>query len=315
MTGPTAFVAALLIHAAGPGHPLVGLELDPCLPVHAMQVRRIVGIELDAELAEAAGPDITRARAGCDGDLAQLRVDDPLTGKSLERSIDLAALDPKARSRLLALAIAELVSASWTELAIEPPVPPVNAQASPEAKEVVRKRVEAAGLRWPGTRLVAMGSARASPTRPNWGGSLALIFEAGPRFGGEIDAAGFYGVTGTPIGSVVVTELGFGASLFAHAEWTHFGGRVGLGVRGGPVWLTGVPYSPTAVTGGSVSGLWGGPFATAGLSVPLASRFTLELAGELGFVTRPVVGLVSDAAPVSSDGPWGTVSAGIGWGL
>ena len=54
---------------------------------------------------------------------------------SLDRTIDLKEA-PRARARLLALAIVELISASWTELETnpDPVVPPAGVRAAPEAR-------------------------------------------------------------------------------------------------------------------------------------------------------------------------------------
>src|SRR5262249_33713515 len=54
--------------------------------------------------------------SSCQGDTVVLRVDDPISGKSLSRDVDLAGAMPRARPRLVALALVELISASWSEL-------------------------------------------------------------------------------------------------------------------------------------------------------------------------------------------------------
>src|SRR4029077_7676204 len=78
------------------------------------------------------------------GDSASLRVLDPTTGKSVERSVALAQAAPTARARLLALAIAELVAASWSELESnpQPKAPPAEPLAPVEAREAARRVVE-----------------------------------------------------------------------------------------------------------------------------------------------------------------------------
>ena len=128
-------------------HPSVSLEVDPCVQADVAEVRRIVGIELGALLEdrEPAGgaattkgaSDTTRVTVACAGPLVELRVDDPLTGKGLTRPIDLSTSSATARSRLLAIAIAELVAASWTELESNPHprVVPAGPPASTAARE------------------------------------------------------------------------------------------------------------------------------------------------------------------------------------
>src|SRR5439155_8563961 len=107
LTAAAGVLAVLLLEQAPAGaKSLVALEIDPCVRVDRAQVRRVVTVELgDAPTdASAAGVDRTRVAVSCIGELVELRVDDPITGKSLERTIDLAEA-PRASPRLLALAI------------------------------------------------------------------------------------------------------------------------------------------------------------------------------------------------------------------
>src|SRR5204863_3029658 len=94
-----------------------------------------------AALVEAS-PDeaTTQVTATCSGEAAHLRVLDPTTGKSVERSVALSQAAPTARARLLALAIAELVAASWSELESnpDPKAPPAAPLAPVEAREAAR---------------------------------------------------------------------------------------------------------------------------------------------------------------------------------
>jgi hypothetical protein len=118
------------------GHPRVSLHIDPCVAVDPTEVRRIAAIELDAQLAEEAEPDTTRVRVTCDGPFVRVEAVDPITGKSLARAVHLETAMLSARPRLLAIAVAELVSASWTELAYNPrpQVPAASPAPSDEAK-------------------------------------------------------------------------------------------------------------------------------------------------------------------------------------
>jgi hypothetical protein len=102
--------------------------------------------ELSAHLAQDVSSDVTRTIIECNGPRAVLRVGDPLSRKVVQRTIDLGSFEPKARGRLLALATAELVVASWTELEtnpnpkVEPAGPPPHAKARAAARKVVQKR-------------------------------------------------------------------------------------------------------------------------------------------------------------------------------
>ena len=68
---------------------------------------------------------------------------DPTTGKSLARTVALTEAAPNGRARLLALAVAELVVASWSELQSnpQPRAPPATPLAPYAAREAARAAV------------------------------------------------------------------------------------------------------------------------------------------------------------------------------
>ncbi len=101
-------------------------------------MRRITTVELDARLVDEGETDTTRVEASCAGSLVLIEATDPITGKSLSRLVNLAAEMEAARPRLLAIAITELVSASWTELASNPK-PTVPPRRRPRAKKRGRR--------------------------------------------------------------------------------------------------------------------------------------------------------------------------------
>ena len=108
----------------------------------------MLSAELSAHLAEERASDVTRIIIECTGPRAVLRVGDPLSRKVVQRTIDLSTSEPKARGRLLALATAELVVASWTELEtnpkprVEPAGPPPPAKVRDAARQVVKQRTQ-----------------------------------------------------------------------------------------------------------------------------------------------------------------------------
>ena len=110
-------VACVALHAglvsAAERHPSVALEIGACLDVEQAEVRRIVAIELRALMigSDSAEP-ITRVAVDCYNPLVEIRVEDPVTGKSLVRRIDLSTSERSIRARLLALA-----SPSWSHRA------------------------------------------------------------------------------------------------------------------------------------------------------------------------------------------------------
>jgi hypothetical protein len=132
-------------------HPPVALRVDACVPVHVQQVRQLLALELQSELVdEPSGPEVARAFVSCPasvssgeglagkeagsdelaGQQTDLRVDDPVTGRSLVRSVDLQHADPEVRARLLSLALSELLFACWAEQSVAGSVVPAPTVAA-----------------------------------------------------------------------------------------------------------------------------------------------------------------------------------------
>jgi hypothetical protein len=301
--GVAAIVAA--VAASAPAHarePPVWLEID-CADVNAAEVRRIAAIELHAELA-ASPEGVTRVRMACADGKLELHVDDPVTGKTVERAIALDQVAPAARDRLIALAIAELVGASWGELALhpQPVVEPMGARAPPAVRAAVLETV-----RHP-LRIEAVGQVRALPNGPDLmlGGGVRIGERRG-NWAWSIDVIADHGETATPLGDVTVDAISAGASLL----WTRHAFALGAGLRGGPGWLAGTP-SMRSVAGGTVAGAWGGPFASAGAQLEIRRVLAVELTGEGGWSLMSITGRVAGASDVALDGPWLGVQLGVG---
>lgn len=101
-------------------YPSVAVDLVDC--DYESQVRHLVSVELNAYVRSKAElpANVTRALVQCDEFNAAIEVTDPLTMKTVSRVVALDPPEPIARATLLAHAIAELVGASWLELAYRP---------------------------------------------------------------------------------------------------------------------------------------------------------------------------------------------------
>src|SRR5262245_8737810 len=129
---------------------LLALALGGCPIVPAAEVQNMVAVELrravlpfdEATPNAGAPPATTIVRVGCAELRAAIRVEDRLTGKTVERTVDLGAAAPVARPHLLALSIVELLAASWVELQSNPR----PAQAPPDAAAVATPEARAAAL-------------------------------------------------------------------------------------------------------------------------------------------------------------------------
>jgi hypothetical protein len=145
--------------AAAPAHaqdlPRVSIDSD-CATVDGELLLQVVRVELGSAVVTgdtaADQVSLTRVTARCEGDQVRLRVDDPITGKALERTIEMGGIgdgEPAVRARVLGLAIVELVAASWIELELRPPEPARDTGARPAPRRsedaaiaVVRRRME-----------------------------------------------------------------------------------------------------------------------------------------------------------------------------
>lgn len=329
----SAVLILVLLRAGAPAraaedvkHPPIYLELKPCSPVDEAAVRQVLAVELGA-LFTAAGPPaagVTQVAVQCDEERLRLQADDPLTGKSLLRRIDLRAVEPSVRARLLGLAIAELVSASWTELMAnpQPQVPP----AEPEVPPAVRRAALAAVRRsaagrggteldeWRGSRLLASAAVSTFFTGSGLllGAGVRLAASHAHHLGWSADLLAQHGSVVAGLGGVSIDLLSTGAALLFEHHFSRLSLLAGGGVRGGVAYLSGQPRVPEQTQGGSLLGGWGGPLLTLGVSTHAGRRLVIEAALEGGYVAFSVLGLIAGAPTIAIDGPWMGLQVGIG---
>jgi hypothetical protein len=164
--------------AAAVGPPLL-LGVSDCGELDEREVRRLVVAELGAIPVEQHGPGVTLVTVRCTGLRVVVRVDDPLSKKTVARGFDTGPLDPRARARWVALAASELVLSSWVELdtnptpKVEPEGPAAPAPARRAAQAAVRRRTpvptiaRASALGRPGATVRApVVAQRVQPQRP-----------------------------------------------------------------------------------------------------------------------------------------------------
>lgn len=327
----SAAVAAALPTAT---KPQVVLAIEPCLTVSQEQVRHLVAVELGAQLVddegrqtnEPSGRGLIRAHIGCAEHvggapgLLDLHVDDGVTGKELSRTIDLAQQDPAVHPRLIALALAELVFASWAELLVtpRPRVLPAT-QPPPEAtREATSDRVASKLPRpLPPSGVYFLGL-----------GGVMLLFTGAPvlaggglRLGGDhlkhlswdADVAVFHGSAATQLGSVTGDLLSARIALLGHLRLPHLLLRGGAGLRVGAARLAGTTLDPNRVDTRSFWAPWGGPVLAVSLAVA-AARLRVELSVEGGYVLWSVGARVAGTRPLAVQGPWLGALLGIGLG-
>lgn len=300
-----AFVPA----SAAAAHPSVTLEMEGCETAHPDEVRRIARIELGGLLTDdAPSSNTARVIVHCGDERVDLRIHDPVTSKSMTRSLDWQRSAAIGRSRLLALAIAEIVSASWTELeSTAPPTP-----AAVDAPQTVR--VEGRTATTSSLRILLVGEVREWLQEPTLalGGGVRVERDISTSLGWSVDVLGHHGERSVALGNISVEALSSGASLMFHRAWVPLTLCAGPGLRLGIARVRGEPLSDAAY-GDSITGVWGGPFATGRGSVALSKKLALGAGVEGGVGLFDVIGRADGVRAAVIGGPWiaGAVSFGL----
>ena len=288
--------------------PRVSIVVVSCNDALAREAQRIAAVELRAALV-AGMPDAatTQVTATCSAESAALRVVDPTTGKSLERSVGLSQAAPTARARLLALAIAELVAASWSELESnpEPKAPPTAPLAPPAAREAARgaiapRRVE----------LAAVADAHLLASRDLLlGGGARTEAWISQAFFLRFDALAHYAELSRAAGTIAVTMPSLSSALGVCLQASPLRPSVSLGARVGYAWMNGVPSDGTT-TGTRQQGAWVGPELAFELSGWPRARVHPVLSLSVGAHLLGVRGTVSGGRDVMATALWSGLSLG-----
>lgn len=294
------------------GAPRVSVDLTGCDPSFADEVHRIAGVELRAEVVGTAESmsSATQAVVTCRDAIVDLVVSDSVTSKRLERTVSLGETPPRARARLIALAVAELVSASWEEVESNPqPKVPAVAVTTPEIRESVRRAVS----RVPRVAIDVMGQTRAFlgtgtllfggavRASARLGASLTLRFDAGTEIGS---------VSRLPAGNAAIRTFGSSLGLGWALELGHVEALAWGGAGGGYVRLDG--EAKGGFMNSALEGPWFGP--EAGVDFIFFPRGLVHLTVMVlgGTALVGVKGNVEGASSVSVSGPWATAGVGVG---
>ncbi len=268
----------------------VEIAFEGCAEALRPEVERITRVELHASPPERDAP--TSIAVACDADDAELRVDDPLTGKRVARTVSLAGVAASARARLLALAIAELVRSSWMELAA--PSPPALPLARPVAvSPEERSRARALATVRPTSpwraRAGVEGLELPSVGAPILGVSLGVTRElSAERFGARLhfggDLSAWDGVASRTSGTVGIRMIALEPAVGLEGGFFDFE----LGARVAWVSLA-ATSAASGFHGEAISGFIGGPEVRAGTRVVGPLRWWLRggwlLQGERGIVS------------------------------
>ena len=300
-------VVALLLAA-------VEVQVERCPGIEPGEVQRITDVEL-------AWPAVTqepiRARLTCSGATVEVQVEDPVTQKTLLRRVNLHRQAQRGQSRALAIAIAELMTASWSELLLKRPASKVESEAPMAPLEVTTRAIDALPALQPRgvLRVEGLGLARALPSSSavSWGGAVRVLWVPRERWGVLGDHALEHGSLTLAEGELVVDAVSASASavmLFSLAAW--FEVHAGVGARFGVGRIVGRPADPRTLEGKSVTGAWGGPMTSVGIGF-VVGPVLFGVTAELGYSAVGLSATVNGARAVGLDAFWSGLGVSLGW--
>jgi hypothetical protein len=342
-----ALIAAAIESSAAPASAEskvgVDLEIRDCPFLDAKEVRRVVHAELRVEPTPEPALDPTQVLAVCSAERLQIQVVDPISRKLLRRNFALRSRVHPGLSRMVGIAAAELVLASWAELTINPD-PEVEPEGPPPQPELVHAARERAGTRPPRAervrkraeappllplepedpeldlgrvsdddpqfRILALLSRRSFFTHDGalWGGGARIGSEPLPHTSWSVDALFETGAFTRPGTDFSINTWTLGAQLFFFHRFNYVTLRLGGGLRAGVL-----ASSPESGGGGTRSvAPWGWPLLAASISAQVPRKFAFELSSEASYVSLP---LSSGSNAFTLRGAWFSVQFGVGYVL
>lgn len=289
-------------------------ELDACVDADRAEVARIV----DVELGKGRSVHLPHVRAACAEGRIVLQIEDVDSGAKQSRTLDLGATPESGKARLLALAIAELVSSNATDrregAGLEHPPWPKTAYVVGVSEDAssAPAPIEREPLSWRLVGVVAHRSVLADAGVASWGVGARLAFVGASGLGGTFDLVGDRAVEDATLGSVTMQTLSTSAAASMTIGSKTLQASGAAGARVGLVDVTGSPKVAGA-KGGSVLTTWGGPCASVGGTLRIGERMLVELGAEVGWSLAPVSGKVDIGPDVSLRGAW--VGAQLGGGI
>jgi hypothetical protein len=298
-----------------PPGPAVYIERSACDATPIAQVASILRVELFNRLVEGP-PEANgyRAAIDCSGDVVDISVAAPARRTRTLRT-NLAPVPVNVRSRIVALAIAELVRDLDREPPPPPPPPPppapttaLRAPVLPVAPASIPRQ----------SRAVTLGVfAQASSFRLDgaWlaGGGLRFDYVY-RRLCVGLDTAMLTTTEHFDEGTARIL-LGYGSPYLAWREtWGRVQTRLGAGYALGAASVRGHATEPGAFAG-TTTGPWTAPYAFAALGLAVTTGLRVEARGQAGWVTVPVKGEVSGGGGVAIEGLWMSVEVGVALAL
>jgi hypothetical protein len=307
-----------------------------------------LAIELGTSIEYSADADqkrnLTTVWLSCTAAGIELHLEDGLTRKSMTRVVDIARVEPASRSRLLALAVAEFVVASWVELrmaepsAIEPVGPAPPSSATRLASRLVQARVPVSPVSSDATAQLdwRLGVtfdvfAFSSALYPVPGAGLHLVqsaarplaFGLSLQFGHrDLPVVLRQAENSVSVGEIRLTILSALVSVrYVALVSADLDLSVGVGGRIGLVQLAGRTNLTELRTDRGLQPLhsrsfydpWGGPALVLGVSYHAGPHLRLLAELETGYVIQGVQALLGTSPLLRIEHVWGGVELGLAW--
>jgi hypothetical protein len=306
----------------------ISIHVDPCVPVEHAKLQRLLAIELGTAQIRASGAP-TSVAVACVAQGIELRLDDAVTRKSMQRVLPASSFRDASSTRLLALVVAEFVVASWIELSVR--VDGIEAASTAGDTELRRAAQQAASRHMvpPVDLDLRESSLSAALSGQLWPGSGGLLLGGGVRWlravatHWALTSAADLAVAQERIsaGSIDVVTGSLAFALAVHTRLNRFELYTGLGARVGLASLQG-RSADDALRGYHFSALYGGPLWWNRIAYRAGPHFRVGLEIEAGLTTLPVTatapsaGGTMDAAPVEAFALEGaSLSSGLYFGM
>jgi hypothetical protein len=322
--------------AAGSGRFPVVIVVPRCIKAPAPDLQRIVSAELGIEVATqleddaatsrestneairgvpADDSDVTRVTIACAGALLRLEVFDPVSGKTLVRHVDLSRNDPSTRTRMLGLSAAELVAASWIELAARPAARPhiVEARAQASARDAAINAAQKALAPPSFHRLEAVASAQRTGSADllTLGGGIGASWV---RSGWQVIGADVLVESGSEdvsLGTIRTLIASGSVSLRIRQRLGWMAVEGGLGARGGLAYMQGEAAEITPRPEATAATLpWWGPMIMLRVEAAIAQRVAFIVGLEAGRVIYAADGRASGRTGSAIENQWVGVTLG-----
>lgn len=308
--------AASLARAEGQ----ISVSVNPCVPVDRAQLERLLAIELGTSNAAGAPHASTHVWVNCGPQGVELRLEDGVTRKSMARVLPAASFRDASSARLLALAIAEFVVASWIELSVQPrpsvePIGPKPSAAEQRLVEgVVRKRGLLPASAPPESSLSLAFALQVWSAHPGVlvGGGLRLLERALPWLAFTI--SGDFGTAGVdvPLGTVRVTTASLALALAARVRVDALTFYTGPGSRLGFARMQGEASDPVTTRSYRFFAPYGGLIWWTRFEYAATDELRLALDLEAGVTTLPVRDTADKSLVLALEGVWLTTSLAVG---